>query len=223
MPYRLPSTISYGIIDAGAVVLDLASDRYLRLGREQAAALRALRDDGCGHDHHAAIQTLLARGLLVEGQGSVGPVAAETVRSSALEFSRESTLPADAGRGPPSAEILLARYAAARSMGWAGLASTIRRWRQFRAHGVDRNRASGALVELVKRYHHGLRYYPAKRRCVPDSLGLMRCLWRRGHDADLYFGVRLDPFAAHCWVQAGDLLLTDPLDSVAEFTPVFRL
>ena len=223
MPYRLPSTISYGFIDAGAVVLDLASDRYLRLGREQAVALRALGDERAGGDHRAAIDALLARGLLVEGQGSVGPVAAETVRSSALECSREPTRHADAVQGLSFAEILFARYAAARSMRRAGLASTIGRWRQIRAHGAHRNRASGGLAELAKRYLHGLRYYPAKRRCVPDSLGLMRCLWRRGHDADLYFGVRLDPFAAHCWVQAGDLLLTDPVDSVAEFTPVFRL
>lgn len=51
----------------------------------------------------------------------------------------------------------------------------------------------------------------------------MTCLGRRRLDAELYFGVRLDPFAAHCWVQSDDLLLTDPAASVAEFSPVFRL
>jgi hypothetical protein len=58
---------------------------------------------------------------------------------------------------------------------------------------------------------------------VPDSLALIACLWRRGLPADLYFGVRIAPFAAHCWVQSGDCLLSDPFDIVREFTPVFRL
>jgi hypothetical protein len=64
---------------------------------------------------------------------------------------------------------------------------------------------------------------PIQRSCVPDSLALMRLLWRKGLDADLYFGVRLDPFAAHCWVQAEDYLLSDPLANVLSFSPVFRL
>ena len=54
-------------------------------------------------------------------------------------------------------------------------------------------------------------------------MALARSLWRRGIDADLYFGVRLDPFAAHCWLQHDDLLLTDPMNFVADYTPVFKL
>lgn len=33
----------------------------------------------------------------------------------------------------------------------------------------------------------------------------------------LVFGVKLDPFSAHCWVQIGDLLLNDRADQVARF------
>jgi len=29
------------------------------------------------------------------------------------------------------------------------------------------------------------------------------------------------PFAAHCWVQAGDQVLTDPLDVVLHYQPIF--
>jgi hypothetical protein len=34
------------------------------------------------------------------------------------------------------------------------------------------------------------------------------------------FGVRLDPFAAHCWLQTDRLLLTDAADALGVFTPV---
>lgn len=64
---------------------------------------------------------------------------------------------------------------------------------------------------------------PAKRLCVPDSLALAQALWRRRIAADVYFGVRLHPFAAHAWVQLDNLLLSDPLNIVADYTPVFRL
>src|SRR3546814_14690928 len=55
---------------------------------------------------------------------------------------------------------------------------------------------------------------------LPDSLTLACILWRRGIDADVYFGVRLAPFLAHAWVQRCDMLLSDPLNTVGEYTPV---
>lgn len=224
MTYRLPPGISYGFIDGGAVVLDLCSDRYLRLGRDQADALRALGDGALGRNNHPAIDALLARNLLSEGEGAIAPVAATAIGSSALEHGASRRMErAGEVSGPHSLEILLARLTAARWMQWAGLAATVARWRHVRSRRIFPSHGQGAIADLAMRYQGGLRYYPAKRQCVPDSLALMRCLWKRGHDADLYFGVRLDPFAAHCWVQAGAFLLTDPVDSIAEFTPVFRL
>jgi hypothetical protein len=113
---------------------------------------------------------------------------------------------------------------AARWMDFAGLSRTMAHWRGLRKSARPFDLAEpSALAEIVQGFQRGMRYYPAKRRCVQDSLALMTCLWRRHLDAELYFGVRLDPFAAHCWVQSGDLLLTDPAASVAEFSPVFRL
>jgi hypothetical protein len=64
---------------------------------------------------------------------------------------------------------------------------------------------------------------PWRRLCVPDSLALARYLWKRDIDCEVIFGVRLDPFAAHAWVQSGDLLLSDNINVVADYTPVFRL
>jgi hypothetical protein len=39
----------------------------------------------------------------------------------------------------------------------------------------------------------------------------------------LVFAVRLDPFAAHCWLQHDELVLNDAVDRVGAFTPVLVL
>lgn len=49
---------------------------------------------------------------------------------------------------------------------------------------------------------------------------MRRMLQRRGCQSCLVFGVTM-PFAAHCWVQAGDKVLTDPLDVVLHYQPIF--
>jgi hypothetical protein len=33
-------------------------------------------------------------------------------------------------------------------------------------------------------------------------------------------GVKLNPFAAHCWLQVGDVVLNDLPERVAAFTPI---
>ena len=40
---------------------------------------------------------------------------------------------------------------------------------------------------------------------------------------ELVLGVKLRPFEAHCWVQYGDLLVSDHLGTVEPFTPILVL
>lgn len=125
----------------------------------------------------------------------------------------------------------MARLRASAALRFSGIAVTVDRWRGLRDHS-QLSRAAAATTELARSsasaglargFAASRPFVPARRACVPDSLALASCLWRRGASADVFFGVRLDPFAAHCWVQAGSILLSDPLDIVSEFTPVFRL
>jgi Transglutaminase-like superfamily len=37
------------------------------------------------------------------------------------------------------------------------------------------------------------------------------------------FGVNADPFEAHCWVQAGSVVLNDTLGRVSSFTPIMSV
>lgn len=213
MRYHLPDHISFGLFGERAVLLDAVADRYYLLAGPDADFL-------AGVANPAPADRLAARGLLARGAGqAIVPVEAAERTASALEArGRVARMSA--------CEVGGHRLEASLSLRFRGLSPTIERWRRLRARRSDsagRSSQAGSVGELARGYAKARLYVPARRRCVPDSLALMRCLWRRGHDAELFFGVRLAPFAAHCWVQKGDLLLSDPLDIVREFTPVFRL
>ncbi len=85
------------------------------------------------------------------------------------------------------------------------------------------NRQASALDQLAdpsSLFESARRWTPIKPVCLLDSLSLLAFLHQRGLTADLVFGVIRQPFAAHCWVQAHDVVLNDRLDRVAEFTPI---
>lgn len=75
-------------------------------------------------------------------------------------------------------------------------------------------------VALAKRFCAARRWLPLEPRCLTDSLALLAFLRSHEAGANLVFGARLDPFAAHCWLQSGTVLLNDRLDRVETFTPV---
>lgn len=60
-------------------------------------------------------------------------------------------------------------------------------------------------------------------RCLPRSVALVRRCVRAGFDPRLIFGVRVNPFAAHCWVQYDDTIVGDSLDVVGIYTPICAL
>lgn len=57
-------------------------------------------------------------------------------------------------------------------------------------------------------------------QCLFDSLALKLFLAKYGLFPQWIFGVRLNPFAAHCWLQHGETLVNDSLDFVGRFTPI---
>jgi hypothetical protein len=79
---------------------------------------------------------------------------------------------------------------------------------------VEMQRALAQAFEVARRF------IPVGRRCLIDSLALMRWLKQHGQRAQLVFGVSGHPFAAHCWVQTDSMLLNDSYERVSRFTPI---
>lgn len=62
--------------------------------------------------------------------------------------------------------------------------------------------------------------YTAREKCLFDSLTLLQYLAGEGLDATLVLGVKTRPFAAHAWMQLGDVVLNDREEHVRRFTPI---
>lgn len=219
MSHHLPPHVSFAFLGGGAVLLDIETDRYLMLRGAEAGALEALAAIGrssCCPD--PALVRLTARGLLAEGPGAaVSPISVPTPTASALEL---------AGQTERASALEIARYRAEASLRlrFQGLGATMTRWRALKVHQRLGRTAGNSDPGVIARGYAAARVQlPWRRLCVPDSLALARYLWKRNIDCDVLFGVRLDPFAAHAWVQSGDLLLSDNINVVADYTPVFRL
>lgn len=66
-------------------------------------------------------------------------------------------------------------------------------------------------------------WFPAAYVCLFDSLALMRFLLARDVRADLVFGVRSRPFAAHCWVEVDGIILDDGGEACHSFAEIARV
>lgn len=65
------------------------------------------------------------------------------------------------------------------------------------------------LVYLTRVFHSLRPLYPRPYLCLFDSLALLEFLAHWGFLPSLVFGVTVNPFLAHCWVQDGSLVLCD--------------
>jgi hypothetical protein len=63
-------------------------------------------------------------------------------------------------------------------------------------------------------------FFAAKDACLFDALALSEFLARYDVYPRWVFGVQARPFAAHCWLQLGSVILNDTVDHVRRYTPI---
>ena len=63
-------------------------------------------------------------------------------------------------------------------------------------------------------------FYTLRGSCLLDSLTLMHFLGAEGIHPDWVFGVKTEPFDAHCWVQHDEVVLNDVPDRVRQYSPI---
>lgn len=201
--------LSFGLVDGAPVFMDIAGDSYFRLAHdEECTFLASLKKDEASLE---PIGTWLVRGSAPE-EWSVEPVPFLHLPARAL--------PGAGPFNPKLAEVLEA----------ARLLLTVRRALRTSSIGDILERfiqpLSGQLsaardpITTALAFRGARRLVPFKGNCLSDSLALIGWLFERGEGATLVFGVKLDPFAAHCWVQSGDVVLNDRPERVERFTPV---
>lgn len=72
--------------------------------------------------------------------------------------------------------------------------------------------------EVVSAFHAMRPLFPHKQVCLFDSLALLDFLAPFDAFPTWVFGVKMNPFMAHCWVQDGPIVLNENIDYVKQFT-----
>lgn len=214
MPISLRPGVSFCAAGDRFVFLDLPADRYFCLGDADQHAFAELLAAGAETDPQA-VARLKTIGLLA-GEGApetIAPVASpDRPRRSLLD---EPLAPPGLGELAATAwhltnvSIELKR---------AGLARTVAR--AAAAKPAPRLRSPRAIEPTLAALLQFDRLVSAHDRCLVRGLALGRRLFARGVTAQIVFGVKLQPFRAHCWVQQDDVLVNERADVAGLFTPI---
>lgn len=79
------------------------------------------------------------------------------------------------------------------------------------------------VSNLVAAFHSSAAFMTSHNRCLMKSLALMRAFLSHGQEAQMVIGVQARPFAAHCWLQRENEVLTDSADHIATYTPIYAV
>lgn len=216
--YRLNDDLSFCRIDGRPIFLDTRDDRYFRLSK----TLERVFDTHVEGGNLAPddIAHLVQSNILTDAPSlaSVTRASIPTALRSALE---SSSLPTPHGIGAV-AELLGIVL-------WMQLQLKMRSLKEIIDDvTVHRSRRlafadDGAELNLLKETHVFLKarkFVPLDTRCLLDSLSMVTFLARRHLHANIVFGVTGDPFTAHCWVQAGELILSDTIGNTRNYTAI---
>ncbi|MBN6150771.1 lasso peptide biosynthesis B2 protein [Xanthomonas sp. AmX2] len=218
--YAMRNGLSFCRVGEHLVFLDIDNDRYFRLPQAMERALLAHLDGDGPAD--LDISGLIASNVLVDDTPGIEErPSIEPAARSAMEA------PTPSRRLRPSellevfAIVLYTRFQLKSSTlrtVLAGLAPD-RRSSASRVM-LPSESVEPRLSEVAAAFRRARPYVPLQMRCLLDSVAMAKFLRRRRLDAHVVFGVALDPFSAHCWVQAGDLVLNDTVGNVSSHTPL---
>jgi hypothetical protein len=226
--------------DGQVILLDLRRSRYLGLTGTRFAALASVvsgwpKPDGTAQSatQSAVPQSLvdvdaLAAPLLRQGLLSCHPLAPPAHANAALPEPARSlnaeelvdSVSVDMTRVLRFFRCSASAALSLRVLSMQGIAHRIATGRSQEATPAMRS-ASHPLRVAVAAY---LRLRPlmftAQDRCLHDSLSLLNFLGAEGWRPHWVIGVTTQPFRAHAWVQAGDLVLSDLHENVRRYTPI---
>jgi hypothetical protein len=201
------------MIDDVAVFLDIATNAYfclpgiggvLRLdGRGLEVSVPGLADD------------LVAAGLASERPSEDTSLLPPPPRRTARAVLKELGL-------APQARARGRHWRAAILAGLANAGDQRRTFAQRLPPAPDRSAepASLDLMADLAAFRAVAPWLPFDGACLYRSGLLRRYLARLGHRVDWVFGVRTWPFAAHCWLQVGDMALDDEAERLIAYHPI---
>ncbi|WDS34746.1 lasso peptide biosynthesis B2 protein [Pseudoxanthomonas sp.] len=221
MRYILSQDITFGEIGGHMVFLDLAKDRYFRLESSIENSLRPYLKNGGPLPFD--LSDLIASGILIEDHDTA-PASLPSI-SKPCRSAFENHPSTDDGLAPSHIiETMLVVLRMHWKLRHQKIRPIIENEVAYRRKNSKPRRLQPPLdastVQASRQFLKARRYVPIEPRCLLDSLSLLHFLSRRGLPASIIFGVTLEPFSAHCWVQSGDALLNETLGTANAHTPI---
>lgn len=210
------------------VILDQASGSYLSIDRRGAAALGGLVQDwplaSDGAPSPRMLQSLLDRRLITQD-----PLRGKSAASAEIALPRHWVREGESRGCPPITACDVRRFLA--SVTRAACSRTFLPFSYTVSAARRRGQASvpGEVdlqqLALLVRVFDWLRPIAFRKtdECFLYCLAMREFLSRYGIVPAWVFAVRTQPFAAHCWLQHGDQVLTDIPFNLRRMTPILVL
>lgn len=225
MCYRLRENLSCCDVDGHMIFLDIAQDRYFRLTGPLEKAMRRFR----AHEHVAStlLEHLAAAQILVETSDLEADIVITNIqRPSRSAIEQVSAIKNCRLSAAVVFEVMAIILSIRRQLKNCTLKTIIDKAGTYRSRKVDAQEIvipttlERSLLLANEKFARARRYVPIEPVCLLDSLSLLWFLSRRGLSANIVFGVIPEPFAAHCWIQAGDMVLNETLSDAHAHTPI---
>ncbi len=234
-PYLLAPHVYPCISGQHVVLMDLERDKYIAVlpaqrlagwvrGWPVGAVEGSSLPDNAGGAPDALVSQMLAHGMLVSdpyiGKPAV-PVATVRPQRSLVEFDLDLRPRASAAQLWRFGRSCLRAQLALKLRPIQSIVETVRERKARRAPGGPQAADPVRLRSLVTAFGR-LRplFYTLRSACLLDSLTLLHFLSAEDIHPDWVFGVKTEPFDAHCWLQQGEVLLNDVPDRVRQYSPI---
>lgn len=220
--YRLRDGLSFCWIEEHPVFLDTPNDRYFRLPSPMERTFVSYAKNS---EHtQAGLRDLVRINVLTDSPGDSVPLSAVSINSpscSAVEHSASRRRSGIRVLLEVCATVYLTRRRLMRCR-LKDVLAEIQEYRQRKAGSppTPTSQISATLLDAANEFRHARLLVPVETVCLLDSLSMVRFLAKRKLHANIVFGVSCDPFAAHCWVQAGNVALNDTVGNTAAHTPI---
>jgi hypothetical protein len=218
---RLRDNLAYCITGGRTVFLDVSRGRYFALPSAADEAFRASLAIGLDHCSPETLsQSLRHADILVEDHSVSGAQPNPMLPPARTE------LP---DGGPPAslslcARALFAEVTTAIRVRASTFSSLIAHVRSVTGSGREISADMGIVsARIADAFSRTALILPIRDRCVVRSISYLTMAASQDVPARLVIGVALDPFCAHCWVQAGACVLNDRYERVRGFTPILTV
>lgn len=207
------------------VFLDLKQDEYTLIMGDAAATLAELTiDAGSTASARRSLEPLqeLIRAGLLTTDPKAGRIFTATRSTLAIQPLLDSEI-----TSRPKVKLshvynfIAACTTAAVRLRWSRIQNTVSAVATRKARHASRQRVDLDEARKLAAIFHRLRaLFPFNYLCLFDSLALVEFMARHDMFPDWVFGVKLEPWGAHCWIQHQEFTFNETVEEAADYTPI---